>query len=137
MANYYANCRTNYFHVKDAKAFKNAMDALPGLDVCAEGDNKFCLLGDDPDGAGWPCWGYDEENDQDIEIDLPMIVSEHLVDGEVAIFMESGAEKLRYIVGYAVAVNSHGDMMTVALNDIYQKAEMLTDRPEDITVAEY
>ena len=137
MANYYASCRTNYFKVNDADEFKRAMDAIPGLDVCDEGDNKFCLLGDDPDGAGWPSFIYDEDEGDDIEVDLYGEVSKHLADGEVAIFMEVGAEKLRYVVGYAFAINNKGEYRSISLENIYTLAKDLTDRPEDITSAEY
>lgn len=137
MANYYAACRTNYFKVKDNDAFEKAMANIPGIDVCDGGDKGFCLLGDDPDGAGWPAWLYDEENGDDIELDIGQVVAEHLPDGEVAIFMESGAEKLRYVVGYAFAVNNKGEVASVALNDIYELASELTDRPDDVTVCEY
>ena len=108
MANYYASCRTNYFKVNSAEAFIVAMNRIPGLEVCDEGDNKFCLLGDDPDGAGWPSWIWSPEEEDDIEIDLMDEVSQHLADGEVAIFMEVGAEKLRYVVGSAIAINNKG-----------------------------
>jgi hypothetical protein len=135
MANFYAACRTNYFKVKDDDAFIAAMSEIPGLDV-GNSDDGFYILGDDPDGAGWPNWVQDDEGNE-IEIDLPLEVSKYLADGEVAIFMESGAEKLRYIVGYAVAINSQGEQVSIGLNDIYDMARGLTDRPQDVTVAEY
>jgi hypothetical protein len=137
MANYYGNARSNYFRVKDDEAFIDAMENIPSIELIHEENGTFVILGDDPDGAGWPSWAYDEENDTDIEIDLPAVVSEHLADGEVAIFMESGAEKLRYIVGYAEAINNKGERREVSLNSIYELAGELTDRPKDITTAEY
>jgi hypothetical protein len=135
MANYYASCRTNYFKVKDDEAFENAMSEIPGVEVTTDAAG-YGLLGDDPDGAGWPGW-YMDDDDNEIEVDIYQAVAEHLVDGEVAIFMESGAEKLRYIVGFAVAVNNKGEIKALGLNDIYKMAKELTDRPDDITVAEY
>jgi len=137
MANYYASCRTNYFKVKDAEAFKAEMDKIPGVEVCNESDNTFCLLGDDPDGAGWPTWIWSDLEEDHVEVDLMAEVADHLADGEVAIFMEAGAEKLRYICGLAVAVNNKHEYRRIALNDIYQLAEELTDRPDEISVAEY
>jgi len=136
MANYYASCRSNYFKVKDEDAFILAMSEIPGIEVSQEANDTFCLLGGDPDGAGWPSWVQDDDG-KDIEIDLPLEVSKYLADGEVAIFMESGAEKLRYVVGYAVAINSQGEQVSIGLNDIYDMARGLTDRPQDVTVAEY
>jgi len=136
MANYYANCRTNYFKVKDDDAFMEEIGKVPGLDICNEAKG-FCLLGDDPDGAGWPAYLYDDETGDDYEVDITEIVSRHLANGEVAIFMESGAEKLRYITGCAIAVNNKGEYRIVELGDIYTLAQDLTDRPADITAAEY
>jgi len=137
MANYHANCRTNYFKVKDDEAFLAAMLEIPGIEVEQNNDDGFVILGNDADGAGWPTYSYDEEDDNETEIDLPLIVSEHLIDGEVAIFMESGAEKLRYIIGFAEAINSKGERESVSIRDIYSKARKLTDRPMDVTPAEY
>ena len=48
--------------------------------------------------------------------------------------MEAGSEKLRYIVGYAEAINSRGERASIGLNDIYKLAENLGS---SITVAEY
>lgn len=138
MANYYASCRTNYFKVKDEEAFLAAMERVPDIEIDVDAKG-VCILGNNPDGAGWPQWTYGEDGGEDIdlEFDLVVAVSEHLQDGEVAIFMESGAEKLRYIVGYAEAINSDGERADVSLNNIYALAADLTDRPEDITTAEY
>ena len=135
MANFYGSCRTNYFTVKDNEAFEEAMSEISGIEVITEGD-KYGLLGDDPDGGTWPGWIWDDEGNE-TEIDITEIVANHLIDGEVAIFMECGAEKLRYIVGCAVAVNNKGEVRAIGLQDIYKMAKELTDRPNDITVAEY
>lgn len=138
MANYYAACRTNYFEVKDEDAFIDAMSNIPNIELGVKENGTYCLLGHDPDGAGWPTYSYNEETEEEIEIDLPVLVSKHLVDGAVAIFMESGAEKLRYVIGYAVAINNRGEQVNVGLSDIYDIARTkLTDRPNDVTTAEY
>lgn len=136
MANYIASCRTNYFKVKDSEAFIEEMSKVPNIAVTEEAKG-FIILGEDPDGAGWPSFGYDDETEEEYEIDLPDLVAEHLADGEVAIFMESGAEKLRYIIGQALAINNKGEYRVIGLDDIYTLAQDLTDRPKDITVAEY
>jgi hypothetical protein len=44
-------------------------------------------------------------------LDLFGEVAGHLVEGSVAVFIEVGAEKLRYLTGWAVAVNSSGVTM--------------------------
>ena len=53
-------------------------------------------------------------------------LAEQLVDGEVAVMMEAGAEKLRYVSGWAIAINSKGKRVVVGLDDIYKKAQKLT-----------
>ena len=137
MANFYGSCRTNYFKVKSNGKFEEAMGEISGIEVITGADDTYGILGDDPDGGTWPGFTWDEETGDMVEIDLMDIVSKHLIDGEVAIFMECGAEKLRYVVGCAVAVNNKGDMRVINMSDIYNKAKELTDRPDDITVAEY
>ena len=144
MANYYGSCRTNYFKVKDEEAFKAAIESLPDVEchrsdgaIDAEHAGLYCILGNNDDGGGWPSYQYDKEMDDYVEFDLIDEVYSHLADGEVAIFMEVGAEKLRFLVGYAEAVNNMGEREKVSLLDIYDKAKRLTSRPEDITQAEY
>jgi len=133
MANYYGACRSNYFEVKDDKAFEDAMSVVPNIDLLHETDGTWLILGDDPDGAGWPQWSYDDD-DNETEIDLPAMVAPHLKDEHVAVFMESGAEKLRYINGYAEAVNNKGDRESVSLMDIYNLARKMGS---EVTPAEY
>lgn len=121
MANYYCSCRSNYFKVKDVEAFKKHMDCF-SVNV-HEKEGQFCILGNDADGGGWPTYSYDEATENNDEVDFFKEVAEHLTDDSIAVFIEAGAEKLRYIVGYAVAVNSKGEEEFVSLNDIYEAAE--------------
>lgn len=64
---------------------------------------------------------YDEQSGEEREVDLVAEISSHLADGEVAILQEVGAEKLRYLTGYSIAVNSLGQTFSVDIDDIYQK----------------
>lgn len=66
--------------------------------------------------------------------DISQLVSRHLVDGDVAVFMEAGAEKQRYVGGSAVAVNNRGDVVSLCLDDIYDKA---ADMGQTLTQASY
>jgi hypothetical protein len=123
MANYFASARTNYFSVKDVAAFRDALKDLP-VEICvghgeASNLSRVCVLCRDEDGAGWPTQRYDDEADDYVEIDLVDLIAPHLVEGEVAVMMEAGAEKLRYIVGYAVAFDSTGESIQLSLSDIY------------------
>lgn len=75
---------------------------------------------------------YDAEKEE--EIDFPRELSKHLAEGDVAIIQEIGYEKMRYFVGYAVAVNSKGKTVTVSLNEIYEHAKNLGNH---ISLCEY
>jgi hypothetical protein len=74
------------------------------------------------DGAGWPTWAFDED-DEEYEFDFFHEISQFLAPGEVAIFQEVGAEKLRYLFGQSIAVNHKGEILSVDLNDIVDKVK--------------
>lgn len=66
--------------------------------------------------------------------DITDLVARHLIDGDVAVFMEAGAEKQRYISGSAVAVNNRGEVVSLGLDDIYDKA---AEMGQSVTHAAY
>ncbi len=138
MANYYATARSNYFSVTDEPRFLEDMQTLPDVSVHTrepEGEQprRFCLLADQGDGGGWPCYRETADGEGE-DIDIADLVSGHLAAGEVAIFMEAGAEKYRYVSGHAIAINAAGDTCQVGLSDIYELAAQLGD---SVTPAEY
>jgi hypothetical protein len=139
MANYEAFCRSNYFQVKDEDEFlkyiktRNAVSSkheTKGFMVHSENEN------------GWPSYLQPDKDDPEYNEDAPdgyvidffNEISSHLTDDSVAIFIEAGHEKLRYLCGYAVAINSMGDTQIVDLDDIYTKAKLLGS---SITAATY
>lgn len=128
MANYCGTSRTNYFKVRDGEAFKKWAEGLH-LDVAVghvgEKEGKFALFpsrnSDDgcfPDGTI-----YDEATDEDRDFDFAAELSKHLAEGEVAVHVHIGAEKLRYLLGYAVAVNHRGETVEVNIDEIYKLAD--------------
>lgn len=137
MANYYGTARTNYFAVKDAEAFKNEMAEI-SVNVIEQAHptegTLYGFLDADPDGGGMPWEKLDEDSDEYIEIDWAGLFSRHLKDGWVAVMMEAGAEKYRYLTGYAVAYNNKGESRTINLSDIYKVA---LEIGTEITHAEY
>ncbi len=133
MADWHGSARTNYFRVKDRAKFEECINGIEGLEVIEDGDGRVGLLSEGEFG-GWPNGVYDEETDELEEIDLCEIVSGHLQDGSVAVFMEVGAEKLRYLTGVAVAINLKGESKVIQLGDIYELAKQLGD---EVTLAEY
>lgn len=119
MANYTGYARSNYFRVRDETAFLNWVETLPGVVARREVDDpeRFSLLVEDEEGSGWP----NSTSDGEEEIDLHGELAGHLAEGAVAVLEEVGAEKLLYLVGYAVAVNHRGEKLAVSLDDIYEK----------------
>ncbi|WP_236746426.1 hypothetical protein [Mycobacteroides abscessus] len=78
----------------------------------------------DDDGGGY--WSYviwaEEPDEEDREVDVPELIASHLEEGQVAVFVHAGAEKLRYLHGYSVAVHSDGRQVRVDLDDVYERA---------------
>lgn len=129
MANYVGTARSNYFHVSDEAAFKNAMARLPDIEVVSRGEGEqksFAILGQ-TDGGGWPQWEPEdpdsEEDQDDVPLDLLGEIAPHLRKGSIAVLFEVGAEKLRYVAGHAMAVNSEGEVVHLDLCDIFALAE--------------
>ena len=142
MADWYGSARSNYFRVKDEAAFRKEA-AGHGLDVWTsnvEGEASFMVTpnGDLGDKGGWPTW-YDTDDDgKPIELDIVGALAKHLVEGEIAVLIEAGAEKLRYITGHTTAFNSTGKRVDLDLGDIYSKAARRFHVPVNkITTAEY
>jgi hypothetical protein len=145
MANYYGVGRTNYFAVKSAEDFTAEMANYPVEVITREGEDGVTLYGlmdADSDGGGWN-WSYvaeleaedGEPVETDLEIDWVEVFARHLADGWVAILMETGAEKYRYVSGYALAVNSKGESHEINLSrDI---AKLALTLGENVTDASY
>jgi hypothetical protein len=136
MANWYGTARSNYFRVKDKDAFLKWADGR-GLGVFKKEDSAdlFAIYGgESADDGSWP--SYDVEGDT--EIDLVTELAQHLPKGQIAVLMEIGAEKLRYLTGVAIAVNHKGRVVGLTLNDIYRKASRIFRVAEsEITQATY
>ncbi len=125
MADWYGSARSNYFRVKDAEAFKEWVDSVPDLAARQETEGKDkgkFMLWSAHEYGGWPTDRYNEETDEHEQYDLGTELSKHLADGQVAVLMEIGAEKLRYLSGVAVAINWRGKRTEVSLEDIYDVA---------------
>jgi hypothetical protein len=119
MANWQGAARTNYFRVKNEEEFKEWAGNLPNIEI-EQNDKGFMLMSTCPDTGSFPSYRYDEVAG-DEEIDLTEI-GQFLAEGQVAVFMEAGAEKLRYLTGWAMAVSWDGRVEHVDIDDIYAKA---------------
>lgn len=125
MANYIAIARSNAFRVKDSEALLAWAETLPGVTAEAvHGDpDRFVLLMLEEDCAGWPTVRESEDDLHGEEFDLVSELAGHLAEGSVAVLEEVGHEKLRYLIGYAVAVNHLGEEIYVSLDEVYERAE--------------
>ena len=131
MANWYGTSRSNYFNVKDEGAFREWAERRD-LEIFTNlvGQLAVAPSSMSEDGS-WP--SYDD--DDDCEIDFQAELIEHLAEGQVAIIMTIGAEKLRYLTGYSVALAWDGRRISVDIADIYDKVE--TEFGVKPTAAEY
>ena len=128
MANYCGTGRSNYFKVKDKKEFLEWLILWENVRH-VEKDGLFAVFGDEESGD-FPV--------TDEGLEFVADIATQLTDDTVAIFMQAGAEKERYITGYAFAINSKGQTQQLALNDIYYMViANLISNPEHMTSAEY
>ena len=127
MANYYGVTRTNYFAVKNEEEFRKDLANLPVelIEAKEEGKKVFGFLDADSNGGGDIDTIWNEETEESEEVDWQAFFQKHLADDWVAIIVSSGAEKHRYINGYAVAYNNKGESRSVGVEDIYKLAEDL------------
>ena len=136
MANYYGQSRTNYFLVKDADAFKAEMAnyEVTVIEQQMHGKTGYGILDADSDGGGLQWSQFNEETEDYDDLAWEDIIGKHLKDGSVCVLMETGAEKYRYLTGWAVAFNNKGESRRVNLTDIYDLAKELGT---DVVLAEY
>lgn len=136
MANYCGVTRTNYFHVKDEIAFKEFMRS-----VFADEDSIGVWEEKDKNGNtvfGFGCYGSilgvkpeGVKDNDDFDYDYDGFVnglSACVADDDAVIVLESGNEKLRYIVGGALIVTSEASKYC-DINEIAQMeaSKMLHD----------
>lgn len=135
MANSYGTARSNYVRVKDAEAFLQWTSRRKlGVIKSERGPDVFAIHPGDTTDGFWPRYDFDTDE----ELDLAAELAEHLPQGQVAVLLEIGAERIRYLYGDAIAVNHKGRVVTLSLKDIYRKAAREFQVPEnDITRAEY
>ena len=118
MANYEGVARSNYFQVLDVNAFRTWAKDLE-LEVIENTDEPGAvgLISHTDDGT-WPACNLETMED----IDFGRLLAQHLAPGQIAILMEIGHERMCYLGGYAVAINSEGRQVSISLYDIYKLA---------------
>ncbi len=132
MADWYGSARSNYFRVKDVERFRELCSRW-NITFIRKTENVNGVETEHPDLVGFLCEGdsgglpgyrYEKgegedapEKEYEFE-DFLHELSGLLAEGEVAVMVEAGAEKLRYVTGYALAVNSKGETESVSLDCI-------------------
>ncbi len=134
MANWYGTARSNYVRLKDPEAVKQLL-ADRASDVSLQESSSapglfVFLVNGMSDSGGWPSvCPLTAEGEEDYDADpigFDDLIAEHLVDGEVLILTEAGAEKLRYVTGRAHALrvkNGKRQDLVVSIDDIYALVE--------------
>lgn len=116
MADYIACFRTNSFPVRDAARFRAWIEGVYNLDFIDEdvedGQPTFEVGGY----GGIP--DLRDEGDDLVDIDFIADLAKHLPEGAHATVTEIGHEKLRYLVGVAIAVDHRGSRVQISLDDI-------------------
>jgi hypothetical protein len=135
MANYYESSRSNYVRVKARDAFRKFLDRFGGAVEMIE-DDKGRLGFLAQEGIPLSCMPEDGGTEAE-DVDFIGELAGHLADHEVMIVMGTGYEKMRYLVGFAVAINNKKERREIDLAQIYEMAKQLTKRPQRITRAEY
>lgn len=136
MANYVLTCRSNYFRVRDPKRFERWCSFF-GLDHWTEKslpgcEDDFYAISND-NGDGWPSSHPETDEELDFEAEL----SKHLDPRDVAILMQIGSERLRFVSGHASAIHADGRAVHVGLQSIYGLAQQTFGDKVTITDASY
>lgn len=120
MANYEGWARSNYFKVKDLEEFKKFLEERD-IDLLGESEDGTVAIYPRYNDGCWPSSNIDEEGEE-VEFDLVAELAPHLAEGQVAVLMGVGHEKLRYLAGSATAVAWDGRIKCLYLSDIYALA---------------
>lgn len=104
MANYNGTGRTNYVKIRDMDALRATIDRWNiGVEI-VEKDGHVAFLGDTGDDFSLPSYC---ETDEGVEHDDALtLLAGHMEDGQILVAQQSGHEKLRYVDGYARALNN-------------------------------
>lgn len=138
MADWYGSGRTNYVKIKDMAGLKAAVADFDVRVSEGVGDNagRVCFLAEGQFGGFEDRW--DQGTDTAIDFDPAVLICPYMQKGEVLVMIEAGAEKLRYISGYAQAWHSDGRYVSLSLTEIYKKAaKKFGVSMSKITAAEY
>jgi hypothetical protein len=137
MANWYGTSRSNYVHLKPETI--PILSELFDMELHQRQDGMYCIISDGDDVPQIIFWNDEDDEDRAAlleELGAPVtdcnlldVIHLCLID-DVFVWVSSGAEKARYVTGFATAISPEGEILRhIDLNDIYQG--------EDWTHAEY
>lgn len=139
---YIGSCRSNYFAVKDEEEFKRWCERTH-LTFTQGNPKEFIFngkrynyVGFYKEDGGLPSI-MDDENGDAQDVEFMEELRKHLIPGSVAIVQEVGSEGMRYLTGYAMAINSKGKIVSIGIEDIIDKARKLTNKPGLVTPCQY
>lgn len=118
--------RSNYFSVQDEEAFAawakiHDLEVLHTVDT-ELGEKLVGFIVDNDDGS---IPTEHQDGDENVYCDFLGELSAHLASNWVATVIEAGHEGARYAYGYAAAVNSKGERLSVDLGEIIRKGKTL------------
>ena len=119
MGTYIAECRSNYVRAKNPKRLKDVLGEYE-LQIIEDDDERIGFISQYQEGVPRHIDNDGEYSDMYIDDDprIPKLMAE----GEVLVIIEIGQDKMRYLRGYAVAVNWDGRVCHSSLEDIYSMA---------------
>jgi hypothetical protein len=122
MANFYEKARTNYFKVKDLVEFKEFIELFYDIELLVdERKGSYALLFSEESGV--PSQYYHDDKDEYIEVDFIYELSRFITDDSIVVIQAVGSENMRFVSGYAIAVNSKNEQVSININEIYELAK--------------
>lgn len=115
MADWYGTARSNYFKVRSESEFLKWAETVE-CEACQK-NGRWAIVSTSANG-GFASSRFDDGGEY-VDFSIMEEIVPHLAEGAVAIFIEVGAEKSRYLTGEATAVSWTGEMVHVSLDDIY------------------
>jgi hypothetical protein len=153
MSTFAGNARTNDFRVKSIDLLRTdlAKVGITAGDPDTFGFGAEFAIRENNNGTihllssgVWPRFDEDAIAERlELEDDKPLpsnyeslahLVAAHLVDDEIAVFIEIGQEGFRYLAGSATAINSRSELRTIDLEDIYTLAKDIAPAGKRIDV---
>jgi hypothetical protein len=125
MANYYEKARSSYFKPVCREKFEKFCQTWAVTFITSRGKNGGAELVGFYSEDGLP---YDPDSDRLGSTDERFFLEElekHIAPDWVVIVIRTGSEKMRYLVGVAVAINSDGKSEEIDLWEIYTLADKL------------